>query len=63
VNRAYLGGHDMRAEESFSNWGHMRKSNTHRQSNGQNTAAHSEIVQIKLDHNFLPILCSSVCSR
>jgi hypothetical protein len=50
------GGHDMGAEESFPNWGHMRKSDTRSQSYGQTTVAHSEIAQIRPDHNFLPIL-------
>jgi hypothetical protein len=35
------------AEESFPNWGHMRESDTHSQSYGQNTVAHPEIAQIK----------------
>jgi hypothetical protein len=46
----------MRTEESFPNWGYMPKSDTRSQSYGQNTAAHSEIAPIRLDHDFLPIL-------
>jgi hypothetical protein len=57
------GGHDMGAEESFPNWGHMRKSDTRSQSYGQTTVAHSEIAQIRPDHNFLPILRWSAYSR
>jgi hypothetical protein len=49
-------GHEVRAEESFPNWGHMRESNTRSQSYGQNTVTHSKIVSIRPDHDFLPIL-------
>jgi hypothetical protein len=50
------GGHDVRAKDSFSNWGHMRESDTHSQNYGQSTAAHSKIILIRLDHDFLSIL-------
>lgn len=56
AHRAKLGGHDMRAEESFPNWGHMRKTDTRTQSYGQISAAHSEITPIRPDYDFLPIL-------
>jgi hypothetical protein len=46
----------MRAKESFPNWGHMRESDTRSQSYGQNTTAQSDIVPIRLNHDFLPIL-------
>jgi len=49
-------GYDMRAEEGFPNWGHMRESDNRSQSYGQNTAAHSKIDPIMPDHDFLPIL-------
>jgi hypothetical protein len=53
---AKLGDHDVRAEESFSNWGHMREMDTRSQSYDQITAAHSEIAQIRPNYDFLPIL-------
>jgi len=63
AHRAKLGGHDVRAEESFPNWGHMRETVTRSQSYGQFTAAHSEIAPIRPNYDFLPILRWSACSR
>jgi hypothetical protein len=63
MHRAKLGGHGVRAEEIFPNWGHMLESDTRSQSYGQITAAHSEIAPIRPDYDFLPILRWSACSR
>jgi hypothetical protein len=52
----YLGNYDVHVEESFLNWGYMYESDTRSQSYGQNTITHSKIAQIRLDHDFLPIL-------
>jgi ribosome assembly protein YihI (activator of Der GTPase) len=56
AHRAKHGGHGVRAEESFLNWGHMRETDTHSQSYGQISAAHSKIAPIRPDYDFLPIL-------
>jgi hypothetical protein len=56
AHHARLGGHGMRAEESFPNCGHMRELDTRSQNYDQITVKHSEIVQIRPDYDFLPIL-------
>jgi hypothetical protein len=56
VYRALLHKHNVLAEESFPNWGHMRESDTRSQSYGQNTTAHAKIIPIRLDHDFFQIL-------
>jgi hypothetical protein len=56
AHRAKLGDHDVYAEESFPNWGHMCETDTRSQSYGQITAAHSKIAPIRPNYDFLPIL-------
>jgi hypothetical protein len=56
AHRAKFGGHDVRAEECFPNWGHMRKTDTRSQSYSQITVAHSKIAPIRRNYDFLPIL-------